>query len=771
MTRPRMSIIVPVFNMSMYLNQTIQSLISQSLKDIEIIYIDDASTDNSKDILSAWAEKDCRIKILGFSENKSAWSARIWGIREATGEYIMFADADDTLLYSACEDLYEEIMKDPVDILHFQTNVINVNHLSKEKIDFMNRFLKPYPGRLRGKEILAACFSEGKYRFNLWNKVFDASLCKRALSEQEFKYLPKGQDKLAYFILSYYADSYRGIEGKHYYNYYFGRGGTGISSLTDAQFERNCALAFVADELKQFLTRQGIQDEYKPIENKFRNELLADCMNKWCNNISPAQKSKCFDLAVQYWGSVDVVSFLAGYGYEKPYDLATQICDASVLKAPPKDIKTIAAYSHSLVNGGQQRVFCELANLWENMGYKVLIIPDNPPDPNDYDISKTIKRIVIPSYQSIKPCDYKKRASAFSNLLKENNVDLVVYHPWVLHLMLWDELIIKAYGAFFMVHCHNVFSLGMFSPWVPFSNITAPYVLADGVIVLSETDKYFWKHYNNNVHVVNNPISDSLEDWTPSNCQGHNILWLARLSDEKSPFDLPTIMKSVIENVPDAKLDVVGSSRIDGFEKSLQKAIDDEGLHDSIILRGFTKDVKSFYERADIFLMTSEYEGYPLTLQEAMLSGLPVVMYSLPYLTLVKDNKGIISVGQHDTDLAAKKVIELLLDEDKRKQCGRSSRLYMEEVYTYDFRERWESIFNSTKDKDIKPDKIGHLMMETLVNHHDHGLMQNRSPYSNRKAVKMAVLFTKALDMYREIGFVETTRKICGKIRKIVWRR
>ena len=766
MTKPKISIIVPVYNMGIYLDQTIQSLVSQTLSDIEMIYIDDASNDDSKEILRAWAGKDSRIKMFGFSENQSAWSARIWGVREAMGEYIMFADADDTLQPSACEELYEEMKKDPTDILHFRTNVINVNHLPQEKIDFMNHFLQPYSGKLYGKDVLTACFSDAKYRFSLWNKVFNAKLCKKALSKQEFKYLPKGQDKLAYFLLAYNANSYRGIGGKQYYNYFFGRGGTGIASLTDAQFERNCTSALVADELKQFLLSQGIQDEYKFIENKFRNELLADCMSKWCNNISADQKSKCFDLAVRYWGPVDVVSFIAGSCNEKPYDLASQLRDAVSLKALPKNIKTIAAYSHSLVNGGQQRVFCELANMWEDMGYKVLIITDNPPDPNDYELSKTIKRIIIPNYQDITLANYKKRALAFADLLKENDVDLVVYHPWVLHLMLWDELIIKASGASFIIHCHSVFSLGMFSPWVPFSNITAPYLLADGVVVLSETDKCFWEHYNNNVHVVNNPISDSMEDWTPSACQGHNILWLARLSDEKSPFDLPAIMKTVVEHVPDAKLDVVGSSKIAGYEEELQKAIDSEGLHDSIILRGFTKDVKSFYEKADVFLMTSEYEGYGLTLQEAMLSGLPVVMYDLPYLTLVKDNKGIVSVGQHDTEQAARKIIELLLDEDKRKLCGQIARKYMEEAYTYDFRGKWESIFISIKERNIDLDETGRLMMETLVNHHDHGLLLNSLPYGNRKAVKMAVLFTKALDTYREKGFIEVAKKVCGKIRK-----
>ena len=107
----KVSVIIPVFNTEKYLNECIESIISQTLKEIEIICIDDGSTDASPQILKAYAAKDDRICIISQS-NKGAGAARNEGIKRACGKYVMFMDADDyypdkdviELLYHAAED-------------------------------------------------------------------------------------------------------------------------------------------------------------------------------------------------------------------------------------------------------------------------------------------------------------------------------------------------------------------------------------------------------------------------------------------------------------------------------------------------------------------------------------------------------------------------------------------------------------------------------------------------------------------------------------------
>ena len=98
-------------------------------------------------------------------------------------------------------------------------------------------------------------------------------------------------------------------------------------------------------------------------------------------------------------------------------------------------------------------------------------------------------------------------------------------------------------------------------------------------------------------------------------------------------------------------------------------------------IRIVTKDVEPFYEKASIFLLTSACEGYPMALIEALSYGLPVVMYELPYLTIIRDNQSIISVEQGNTGKAAEALGALLDDEERIKELGGKARKYIESKY------------------------------------------------------------------------------------------
>ena len=116
---------MPVFNASNLINKSIASILSQSLEDIEIICIDDGSTDNTLDILNGYANQFDFIKVLT-QENQGSGKARNYGIREASGDYIGFLDADDFFISNfALEKLYETAVKN--DALMVTGNIKLVN--------------------------------------------------------------------------------------------------------------------------------------------------------------------------------------------------------------------------------------------------------------------------------------------------------------------------------------------------------------------------------------------------------------------------------------------------------------------------------------------------------------------------------------------------------------------------------------------------------------------------------------------------------------------
>ena len=772
MANPLISVIIPVYNMAGYLEQTVGSWTHQTLHDIEILMVDDASTDASLEILRKWEDKDKRVHVYHFTDNKSAWSARKLGIEQASGKYIMFADADDIVLPEACEELLREMEKDPVEILHFKADVVNEkNDLPESRIEAMKSFLQPYYGRLEGKDVLNACFKEGKYRFTLWNKMYSTELCKRAFRNQEEAVLPKGQDKLAYFIIAYHAASYRGISSKPYYKYYFGRGGTGIAILTRPQFERICSVALTADKLKEFLTSNGTYKEYEDIEQKFRHELLLDTMNQWTKNVKDEEKGVFFDIILKYWQPEEVITYLSEINRTSKIDLAKQLKSSCSLKYDKHPLKTIATYYHSIVNGGLQRVLCSLIALWVEMGYRVVLITDFPADPNDYEIPEEVERVLVPDYRLIKRENYGERASILSKIMRKYEIDLVVGHAWDLGIFFWDQLLIKAMGAAYIVHCHSVFSLNFHNPWNEQQNIVAPYYLADAVVTLSEVNRQFWKYFNGNVHTVINPFTERFENWPISSCSGHNVLWIGRVAKEKCPYDALDIIQEVIQVVPDTKLHIVGASKIKGYYESFTDEIKRRDLENHVILHGFHKDVRPFYKDASVFLSTSQVEGYPLTFQESMMAGLPIVAYDLPYLTIVKGNDGIITVRQRDKSSAAQKLIELLSDYEKRKKIGMAGRGFVLQFEDYDFEEKWSSIFNSIfEEHERLVTEDEQIMMETLIAHHDIGLQtvrsqpKNQRDYTWRKTVKAAILLVKGKDYIVEHGAMEAIKKAAGKV-------
>ena len=116
---PKVSVIIPVYNVEDYLPQCLDSVINQTLKDIEIICVDDGSTDSSYEILKDYTQKDNRIKLIK-QKNKHAGVARNRGLKIAKGEYIHFLDADDWLELNAYEILYGLISETCADLVKFR---------------------------------------------------------------------------------------------------------------------------------------------------------------------------------------------------------------------------------------------------------------------------------------------------------------------------------------------------------------------------------------------------------------------------------------------------------------------------------------------------------------------------------------------------------------------------------------------------------------------------------------------------------------------------
>ena len=123
--RPKVSVIIPVYNTGPLLKRTLDSVTRQTLSDIEIICVDDCSTDESFAILKEWEQKDSRIRIIALEQNGGVSRARNTGIDASCGEFIYFLDSDDWIDSDYLEAMYSKALETGQDV------VLNVNYLKE----------------------------------------------------------------------------------------------------------------------------------------------------------------------------------------------------------------------------------------------------------------------------------------------------------------------------------------------------------------------------------------------------------------------------------------------------------------------------------------------------------------------------------------------------------------------------------------------------------------------------------------------------------------
>lgn len=131
---PKVSVIVPIYNVSKYLNNCIMSILNQSYKNFELLLVDDGSTDDSLSICNKYAERDKRIIVL-HKVNGGVSSARNMGIDYSSGDFIAFVDGDDTITKNALSIMVKEITDNDADMCVFPNIIINQKKVMAWKID------------------------------------------------------------------------------------------------------------------------------------------------------------------------------------------------------------------------------------------------------------------------------------------------------------------------------------------------------------------------------------------------------------------------------------------------------------------------------------------------------------------------------------------------------------------------------------------------------------------------------------------------------------
>lgn len=177
---PKVSIIVPCYGVEKYLDRCMESLVHQTLKDIEIILVDDHSPDRVPELCDEWAKRDARIKVIHKEKNEGLGLARNTGLDVARGEYVAFVDSDDYVDVRMYETLYDRASRNKLDAIfsgfYFGTSPGTFNPVSE---------CQQYK-ELNGEEVHQLCLdfiaaepyakTEYLYEMSVWHSLYERSI-------------------------------------------------------------------------------------------------------------------------------------------------------------------------------------------------------------------------------------------------------------------------------------------------------------------------------------------------------------------------------------------------------------------------------------------------------------------------------------------------------------------------------------------------------------------------------------------------------------------
>lgn len=212
--RPKVSVLVPIYNVSNYIERCAHSLFQQTFEDIEYVFVNDATPDDSveklKKILEQYPNRQNQVKLLHHKENKGLASTRITALEASSGNYISIVDSDDYIELNMIELLYEKIVEDEADIAVCDI-IVEYNNRSEYISDIIPDNKEDY---------LTAIVRNSDTGVSLWNKLY-----RRELYEREDSRVPSGlnymEDRHVTTRLYYYANKITKVNQNlyHYVKY------------------------------------------------------------------------------------------------------------------------------------------------------------------------------------------------------------------------------------------------------------------------------------------------------------------------------------------------------------------------------------------------------------------------------------------------------------------------------------------------------------------------------------------------------------------------
>lgn len=703
---PLVSIVLPVFDDASTLRAALDSAVAQTLTNVEIICVDDASTDATAAIVDGFAQRDSRVRLIRHDRNRTAFQARRTGILAARAEHVMFLDGDDELAPRAAETALAQAHASGADLVGFGVTVVEADGWSGGTYE---RRLQPVHPRLEGDAVLAGLFPAGRpAQGQLWRHLFRTDLLREAYALlPDDLALPRVNDLPLLFLAAALARSYVSTP-ERLYRYHFGRGGSGhrVDSIERAEFYASAissvdAIAAAVETIAAARPdAQALRRSYASMRSSIIGYVAFQLTEKADGPVLDAALAHLHTMASAH----DIVHAAATF---YPRTLSTLRRHTPWQPQTDRPVRSILLATSTLRTGGVSAVIRTQARYLQEGGYRVTIVAR----------SGGSEAHAVPAgvaFVEMTARALPAQLEEWGRICRDHEVDVVLDHQ-ILYTPHWPEfaLMARAEGAATIGWLHNFVGRPIYDGTDRLTLIEECAGTLTHIVTLSPLDvAYFRLRGIAHVSWAPNPPSPLLSESVAHPPAKRpptgrvELVWWGRLEERtKQVRQLIEVGVHLSRMAVDFRLTVIGPDWTDLTARAFNAAARRRGVgaHVRAVGPRHGRELVRAIDRADAFVSTSIIEGYQLTIAEAQARGLPVFMYELPWLTLVQHNAGVVAVPQGDAHALAARIADATGDPDEYARLSTASRAAAAHATDHDIARLYREIVTGTVSEEYSP--------------------------------------------------------------------
>jgi glycosyltransferase involved in cell wall biosynthesis len=707
-TIPLVSIVIPVFNDEEVIAGALDSCLRQTLLAIEVIVIDDASSDGTTAVVERYLERDSRVRLVRQKQNKSAYQARREGILAARANYLLFLDGDDELADSAAEVALTKAQATRADLVQFGIDVVARDGSTGGGFEAR---LQPRHASLSGTDILRGLFPiDEPAQGHLWRCLYRTQLLRDAYRLMpDDLVLPRVNDLPITFLAATLATRYESVVDR-LYRYHFGRGGSGqkVHDLDWAVFYASAidSINAIAPAVQEIARSSPDSSFVLSSYESARSWIIGYTTSYLAEHTADALKQEAFAHLFTCATAREVIHATAKFA---PRAIDSLAAHTGRIELGERPVRSVLLTTSVLRTGGVSGVLLSQARLLQRAGFRVTIAARG----RDSDESAVPDGI---DFVEISGENLATKLAQWADVCRHREVDLVIDHHW-LYSKDWPAftLAARSEGAATIGWAHNFAGrsllLGLKSLQFQMRHLDA----LTKLVVLSPLDVSFWKLRGmpRVVYLPNPPSPLLLESSgttaakTAPTGRPIELVWWGRLEQRTKRVDELVFFAAHLQRLGvDFHLRIIGPDWSDMTAAQLNAIAHEQGVAERVEAVGslYGTDLIAAIDSSDLFVNASVIEGYPLTIPEAQSRGLPVAMYEMPWLALADGNDGIVTAPQGDAAGLAERVAAICADPDLYSALSAAAIAAAERELSYDFATLYQQLVTDALPAALSPE-------------------------------------------------------------------